>query len=215
MLKHLRLVLGILLIVGAITGVAYWEMEGREAVQTERLLVAKETILPGTAIREDLFTVVGVFEENRIEGALTPEDLSSITGLKAKQRIVKNGQIVRAYFRGNDFRLSGEESIYVLHHEWISMRSSSLRRGDWIDIYDTTGIHPLGTYQVAFVKDENDVEVTNQSDAGDNSPLDRLDASSVVDHIEIISDLDHYQTILQQAMYSTSGGLLLVQKGDR
>ena len=214
-MKRIRMLIGVFLILGAIGGLIYWEVSGREVVLMDQLLVANETILPGTHITPDLFAIAGVMEENRIEGALEPETLSDLIGLTAKQRISKNSQVAIDYFVKGDLYIHANESIFVIQPEWIAMRSSSLRRGDWIDIYGDNGQALLGTYRVAFVKDENEIEVTNQGNMGQNSALDRTDSSSVISHVEIIGSLAGYQEILEKVGESTNKGLLLVQRGEK
>lgn len=212
---RIRMVIGVFMILGAIGGLIYWELSGREAVMMDQLLVANETILPGTYITAELFTVAGIMEENRIEGALGTETMPDLIGLTAKQEIIKNSQIVSDYFVEDEFYLNQEESIFVIQPEWIAMRSSSLRRGDWIDIYGEHDQVLLGTYRVAFVKDENEVEVTNQENMGESSALERTKSSSVISHIEIIGTLSDFAEILQKMGESADQGLLLIQRGER
>lgn len=211
-MKQLRIVLGILLIVGAMGGLAYWEIDGREAVLMDPVLVAKDQIKEGTMITENLFRVSGVMEENRIDGALEPMDLSTIVGKIAAETIVKNSQIVSAYFVEQTFFLNRGESIFVIQPEWISMRSSSLRRGDIIDIYEANGHSLFGTFRIAFVKDVNELEVYNQEGQQVDGVLDRLSSTALIDHIEIIARLSEYQKIFEYAVNPDSKGLLLVHK---
>lgn len=212
-MKQLRIVLGILLIVGAMGGLVYWEVDGREAVLMDPVLVAKEQIQQGTIITENLFRVLGVMEENRIEGALEPLDLSSIVGKVAAQTIMKNSQIVTAYFVEQTFFLDRGESIFVIKPEWIVMRSSSLRRGDIIDIYGADGQSLFGSFRIAFVKDANELEVVNQEGQQVDGVLDRVNSTALIDHIEIIASLSEYQSIIEYAGSPESKGLLLIHKG--
>lgn len=212
-MKQLRIVLGILLIVGAMGGLVYWEVDGREAVLMDPVLVAKEQIQQGTIITENLFRVLGVMEENRIEGALEPLDLSSIVGKVATQTIMKNSQIVTAYFVEQTFFLDRGESIFVIKPEWIVMRSSSLRRGDIIDIYGADGQSLFGSFRIAFVKDANELEVVNQEGQQVDGVLDRVNSTALIDHIEIIASLSEYQSIIEYAGSPESKGLLLIHKG--
>lgn len=177
------------------------------------VLVAKEQIQQGTIITENLFRVLGVMEENRIEGALEPLDLSSIVGKVATQTIMKNSQIVTAYFVEQTFFLDRGESIFVIKPEWIVMRSSSLRRGDIIDIYGADGQSLFGSFRIAFVKDANELEVVNQEGQQVDGVLDRVNSTALIDHIEIIASLSEYQSIIEYAGSPESKGLLLIHKG--
>jgi len=212
--KRVRMAIGMLLVIGSIAGLIYWETDGREAVMMDQVLVAKDTILPGTLVTAQHFTGAGVLEENKIEGALRPDRISKVIGKRAIQLVVKNGQISADYFAEDGFCLKGQESLFVVKPEWISMRSSSLRKGDWVDIYDDRGYSLIGTYRVAFVKDSNEVEVLNSGNSDVRSVLDRTDSTSVISHIEIISDIEGYKEILKQVQGVTSGGLILVQREE-
>ncbi|MGI6728150.1 MAG: hypothetical protein ACOX4P_06275 [Anaerovoracaceae bacterium] len=210
-MKRIKTVIGLLLIIGAILGLVYWELEGREMVLTEQFLVARETILPGTVVTPDHFTQAKILEENKIEGALKPHKINEIVGKAAVQRIVKNDQIVTEYFSEDSFSLKNGESVFVIKPEWISMRSSSLRRGDWIDIYTDRENSLIGTYRVAYVKDSNEVEVRDSGEGSGQYVLGRSDGTSIINHIEIITDLSGYQKILRE-IETNGSGLILVQK---
>lgn len=213
-MKRVRIAIGLLLVIGSIAGLVYWETAGREAVLMDQVLVAKEAILPGTRATSELFEAAGVMEENKIEGALTPDEFIYISGKVAAQYIVKKGQIAEEYFIDSDQYLTSDKSLFVIKPEWISMRSSSLRRGDWVDIYEDKGYSLIGTYNVAFVKDGNEVEVRDSGQVKRQSVLDRTDSTSVISHIEIISDLRGYKKILDQVLNVTKAGLILVQKDE-
>lgn len=213
-MKRVRMAIGLLLIIGSIAGLIYWETDGREAVLMDQVLVAKDTILPGTLVTAQHFTEAGVLGENKIEGALRPDRVSEVIGKRSIQLIVKNGQISEDYFAEDDFYLKEQESLFVVKPEWIAMRSSSLRKGDWVDIYDDRGYSLIGTYRVAFVKDSNEVEVLNSGNSDVRSVLDRTDSTSVVSHVEIISDMTGYKEILKHVQGVTPGGLILVQSEE-
>jgi hypothetical protein len=121
---------------------------------------------------------------------------------------------VSEYFSEDTFYLRKGESPFVIKPEWISMRSSSLRRGDWVDLYEDREHTLIGTFRVAFVKDSNEVEVRNVGEGNNNSALDRTDASAIISHIEIISDLDGYEKVLAQVSGVSPAGLIVVQKQE-
>ena len=122
------------------------------------------------------------------------------------------------YFKDNGFRLKKEETIFVIDPDWIAMRSSSLRRGDIVDIYGSNGAGLLGTFQIAFVKDEAEREVKDAGEAVQNHTasdiLDRTDSTSVIDHIEIITTFSEYEKIAACVDGTTSSALIIVQRGD-
>ncbi len=211
-MKKGRAILGLLLIIFAASGLIFWEVKGREVVLLDTVLVASERIPAGTAITRDVLTVTGIPKENRISGAIDADRLQSVVGQVVLQDVVKNGQVSQEYLSDDDFYLRGEQSIYVLDPDWIFMRSSSIRRGDWVDIYENIGHQKLGTCRVAFVKDINEIEVTDGEGQRESAPLNRVASSSPVSHVEIIADINEYKKITD-CVINDSAGLLLVQKG--
>ncbi|NLT47162.1 MAG: hypothetical protein GXX92_01995, partial [Clostridiales bacterium] len=127
------------------------------------------------------------------------------------QDIVENSQISEEFLAESDFYIRSNESIFVLHPEWIAMRSSSIRRGDWIDIYESGSFDKIGSYRVAFVKDANELEVTDGEGAEGSNALDRTVSTSLISHIEIIADMKEYEKIARLAGNNETG-LLLVQR---
>jgi hypothetical protein len=239
-LLRLKSIIGIILILTAVAGLAYWEIDGRERILTDQVLVARADIYPGQIGSSSLFETIGVTDEQKIKGVLEPSELESIIGQEIKQIIPAKAQISKAYFRTDQHFLKQGESIFVIRSEWISMVSSSIRKKDQIGIYTAKGDLKIGSYQVAFVKDSTVREVTNaykepdtlggaqaQSSIGENSdqtnntlignsyyiePLERAEATSIVDHIEIITTLKGYQKILDITAGETPQKLLIVQE---
>jgi hypothetical protein len=211
--KRARLFLGLFLVVCAVSALIYWELNGREKVLMDQVLVARETILPGTVITGDMFMESGILEDNKIDGALEPNRLNEVLGKVAKQKIIKKAQVTHEYFLDNEFYLNEGESVFKILPEWIYLYSSSLRRGDYVDIYEFGKHVKLGTYRVAFVKDQNDIEVRDVN-LESSSILDRTDSTSIISHIEIITNLNEYEEILKSVQNSTFAGLLIVQRGE-
>jgi len=225
-MRKLRPVLGILLIVLSVTGMFIWEWKGREAVMTEEVLVAAQEIRRGASVNAGMFTVKCIPKTDLLEGVLTPSDLNRVLGKVAAQLIPKNSQIIMDYFQDDTFYLDRDESVFVIDPDWIAMRSSSLRRGDIVDIYGSGGLGLLGTFRVAYVKDAEEREVKDAGDeAGRNRAgssrsgiLERPDGTSVIDHIEIITTFPEYEALVDAvtgADGTTPAALIIVQRGDR
>jgi len=204
-------VLGLLLIIFAVAGLIFWEVRGRETMLLDTVIVAKERIPAGTLITRDLLSAAGILEENRIQGGLSWDKLHLAIGQVAVQDIVENSQISEEFLAESDFYIRSNESIFVLHPEWIAMRSSSIRRGDWIDIYESGSFDKIGSYRVAFVKDANELEVTDGEGSEEFNALDRTVSTSLISHIEIIADMEEYEKIARLAGNNETG-LLLVQR---
>lgn len=219
-MKKLKPILGALMIVLSLAGLLFWELKGRDTVMTDQVLVAVEEIQEGTTVSGSMFVIKGVPKSNLIEGALTPADAALIHGKVASQYIPKNDQIMMEYFRDNEFYLKRDESIFVIDPAWIAMRSSALRRGDIVDIYGSSGLGLIGTYRVAYVKDDAEREVRNAGEETSGKVvtdiLERPDSTSVIDHIEIIATFREYENLVNFATGvdgTTPAALIIVQRG--
>jgi hypothetical protein len=211
-LKNTRIILGLILIITAIAGLIFWEAKGREALLLDTVIVASKTIKAGTAITKDHLACSGIPSANRIYNSLDWEMVPDILGRVAVQDIVANAQLSKEYLGDEDFLLKGNQSLYVLHSDWIAMRSSSLRRGDWVEIFEKEGLKKIGIYKVAFVKDANEVEVVDGTEGCESDPLKRLVSTSPVNHIEIITNIEEYKKMLD-CISNGDNGLLVIQKG--
>lgn len=211
-MKRTRKILGLVLIIAAVSGMIFWETIGREKVMLESVIVAAEVIPAGTLIERRHLEKTGVLSGNRIYKSYKWETLPQVLGKVALQDIVKNSQISKEYLGENDFIVKYPKSIFVLHSNWIDMCSSSIRRGDWVDIYIGSDLRRIGTYQVAFVKDSNNVEITDGEGRKESEPLNRVYANSPVDCIEIITDMSEYRKIKDE-VNNSEDGLLLIQNG--
>lgn len=202
--------IGVILILASVAGLIFWEVQGRKVFLTERVLVAAQEIPAGSVVTGGSFTVASVPAENLVEGALSAEAAASLAGSCVKETIPGNQQIVPSYFIGSDLMLSGGESFYVLPEEWIVMRSSSLRKGDDIELYGATSFQKIGGYRVAFVKDQGEQEVAELEGGLKTEALSRTNSTAQISHIEIVTNLTEYGQIRQAAFQEQ--GLLVVQR---
>jgi len=217
--KRIKQIIGILLIVSAIAALVYWETGGRSRVVTKKVLVASENIMEGEMITRQMLTTVNAMPETVIAGAITPDEINKIEGKEAALDIAKNGQISGLSLREPSEVIKDQRSPYVIKPEWIDSRSSSLRRGDIIKIYNRDGSDYLGDFEVVFVKDTGDKEVTDLigEDGRYGSHVSdmrsRTHSSGIISHLEILTVLEEYQKILQFIDHAEEQ-LLIVQKGD-
>lgn len=215
-MRWFKPIIGVLLIVASIAGLLFWEFSGRDAILMEEVIVAKEDILAGTKIESNMFITNGIPKENKLDGALLPNDIGSLQGKITAQLILKNDQISPKYFREDNFYLDKGESLFVVEPNWIAMRSSALRRGDVVDIYGADGRGVIGTFKVAFVKDNTEREVRDAGDEGrikvEEKLLERTDSTSIIEHIEIITTISEYQELVACATGATPTALIIVQK---
>lgn len=222
--KKTKQIMGVLLIFIAIAGLAYWEMVGRDKIMTEKVLVACVDILQGDILAEEMLSVASVIPESVISGAMKPEEIKKALGKKASQTIIKNQQISRYQLGDPVEREKDKRSPYLIKGDWIDSMSSSLRRGDKIEIYNRDGQVYLGDYEVLYVKDAQDKEITDiisedlsyvTQGRRESGIRDRAYGNGVVDHIEILAELNHYQKILA-FVDAMEEKLLIVQKeGER
>lgn len=186
-----------MLIIAALAGIIFWETIGREAIIYKEIIVAASDIQEGSIITNNMISTKAFQKDNTISNAITKDKINSILGKKAKHNISQNAQITEDFFYCNEFYLKENESIYVIKPEWIYSMSASIRRGDRVSIYTFEELEKIGTYQVAFVKDNNDREVKTVESNSD-ALLERTDGSSMIHYIEIICDITEYQKILDK-----------------
>ncbi|MFA5636651.1 MAG: hypothetical protein WC977_12215, partial [Anaerovoracaceae bacterium] len=86
-MKRSRTILGLLLIVLAVSALIFWEVKGRETLLLDTVIVASEGIPAGTVISRDLLKAGGVLEESRIQGSLNWDMLQVALGQVALRDI--------------------------------------------------------------------------------------------------------------------------------
>lgn len=213
-MRFIKPLIGVLLILAAAGGLIFWEIQGRQIIMQERVLVAARTVNQGELVSREMFSVVGIDTNNIIEGALDEKSLAGLTGQFAKQHIPCNAQVSREYFSHENYELQKGDSVFALKPGWIDGRSSSVRKGDLIEIYDDRGEIALGIFKVAFVKDNSDKEVTSLEGIKDSrSILQRTNATGYINNIEIITTVGKYCELVK-FIEDSGRGLLIVQTGD-
>lgn len=211
--RNVRPLMGILLITLAVVALWWWENLGREQFIMESVMVAKDNIEKGRIIKESDFIEIRSMSESTVSGAITPKSLYQIKGFVANQYIPKLSQVVPKMFTEKGQILGEGKSIFPIKDIWIDSRSSSLRKGDVIDIFSEEGSVYMGTYPIAYVKDENEQEVVNTENNPSDEILQRHFSSSVIAHVEIIAELEEYKKIRDVAEEQNIK-LLIIQKGE-
>ncbi len=211
--RNVRPLMGILLITLAVVALWWWENLGREQFIMESVMVAKDNIEKGRVIKESDFIEIRSMSESTVPGAITPKSLYQIKGFVANQYIPKLSQVVPKMFTEKGQILGEGKSIFPIKDIWIDSRSSSLRKGDVIDIFSEEGSVYMGTYPIAYVKDENEQEVVNTENNPSDEILQRHFSSSVIAHVEIIAELEEYKKIRDVAEEQNIK-LLIIQKGE-
>ena len=211
-MRSIKLVTGVILIVLAITGFTFWESHGRDMLYETELAVASGDIKQGELITEKNVEARGIGSDYVMSGAVKAEQMADIMGKKAKQYIPKGGQISADFLTDeNDIVLKDGESVYCISSDMIGMVSSSLRRGDRVHIYGGAGKEDLGSYTVAFVKDDSDREVKNASELKNDTPLARESSNYTISSIEIVCTRDAYSR-LSEYVDTSEKTLTIVQE---
>lgn len=211
--KILRPVLGVVLIMVSVTALLWWENTGREQLIMNSVMVAKNNIQRGSVITEQDFIEIKNISESTIPGAITPKTFYKIQGFVAQQYIPKYSQVISKMFIKKDKLLLDGYSIFPIKDVWIGSRSSSLRKGDTIDLFDEKGQLYVGTFKIAYVKDSNEQEVVETERNLSNDILQRNFSSSTISHVEIIASLEEYQKIWNLAE-EQGVKFLLIQRGE-
>ena len=209
-MKQWKALMGIALMLLAVAGMVIWEGWGRDALLLTDVVVAAKPVAAGELLKAEDLTVLGVPEECIVDGAIPAERLEELKGFYAVNSLAANQQLCLKDLITEDQLVKKEETAYVIPGEWIEMRSSSLRRGDMVSLYRLTDYSSLGTYQVAFVKDDRDQEVTSLEGVDDRKLLSRTDSNLQIHHIEVVAKLEEYRNIREAALQD--GGLLVVQE---
>ncbi len=209
-MRQWKALIGIALMLLAVVGMVVWEGWGRDALLLTDVVVAAKPIAAGELLRSEDLSILGVPEDCMVQGAIPKERLKDLKGMYAVNSLAVNQQLCLKDLVAEEQRVKEEETAFVIPGEWIEMRSSSLRRGDEVTLYRLTDYESLGTYTVAFVKDDRDQEVFSLEGVDDRKLLDRTDSNLQIHHIEVVAKLEEYQLIRQAALQD--GGLLVVQE---
>ena len=211
-MRFLKPLVGIVLIVVSVFGLIWWEKEGRQELLMVDVVVAKDSIEKGETLSRKHVQVVKIMKENLIDGALDMQGWEKLKGKVVKQHIPKNAQLNEDMVIAKEELLKENQSIFVLQPHWIYSRSSSLRKGDVIDIYNSNGDIYLGTYTVAYAKDEGEQEIITTEESSGDGVLEREFSTGVIYQVEIIAQLEEYEKL--KVLAEEQGmSFLLVQKG--
>jgi hypothetical protein len=212
-----KTVLGVALVLLAVAALLFWEAEGREMLLMDSVLVAEGDIKKGEEVAASLFNVVSVPSGAIIDGAITPAERKQLESTEAATDIVKGAQLSWRHLRDKDAKPKPDISCFVIRNEWISMCTSSLRRGDDVLIVSADGEDIIGRYPVSYVKDGDGREVSEASSGMysfvvEDGGNDRVNTSAPIHHVEIACELSDYRRILDYCDGKAGASLMLVRK---
>lgn len=213
LLKILKPLTGAALIVLSLVGLLWWEKDGRNLLMSDSVMTAARNIERGEIVRAEDFVETEEAKENIIVAAVTGKSLSKIEGKAAKQFIPGKSQVTAEMFENPENLQEEGKSIFMIKSGWIDSRSSSLRKGDIVELYNSSGAMYYGTFRLAYVKDEKEQEVVSAEGSSGDEILQRENGTAVIDHIEIIASLEEY-CMLRKAAEEELVTFLIVQKGE-
>ena len=215
-----KTILGIALVLIAIGALFFWEAQGREMLLMDSVLVAEEDIKAGERLDVDLFKTISVPAGALVDGAVDPKEAALIAGKEAAIDIVRGAQLSLHYLREPDAAPRPETSFYIIRNEWIAMCTSSLRRGDNVQITSADGRNIIGLFPVAYVKDGDGREVTDASSGmysftGAGGESSRVNTSAPIHHVEIMCELKDYRRIFDYCDGKAGAPLMLIREEAR
>ncbi|MDR0885379.1 MAG: SAF domain-containing protein [Clostridiales Family XIII bacterium] len=207
---------GIIFILIGMALLICWEVYGRETILMEDVVVTIRHVGVGEKIEESMLDVISVPKNALVEKPVKASEINSIIGHIVASDIYKNAQISKKTLTTEKELSHKKESYFVIKKEWIYMRSSALRKGDYIDIVTKDEANDFGRFKIAFVKNIDDEEVYEKGQDGFAAVVknkdERIDASSQIDHIEIACTQNEYMRIAAAASIDSNASLILIQR---
>lgn len=220
--KRSKKIIGVLLLIFAISFFVFWEFIGRNELLYENVVVLKEDVYKGTIIEENMLEIIKLNKSEHIVNLIYEK--SDIIGLEAKHYVPARLQLVPQFFDLPEFVLEDGEKIMRFPDEWLHSYPETLRRKDRIYLYaikdkssqdessteltsDGGAVAVAGKNTkndneekglyifstiVAYVKDNTNVEV-------ESLDIDRLVGSSSVSTIEIIIKDQEFEMLRKMA----------------
>ena len=207
----IRPALGMVLILASLAGFWWWESYGREKMVYQEVLVAGRNIRAGEELSPGDFKIVHGTRETMVRGGISPREIKALKGKEASIDIGKGSQITSSMLRDEEDVFSEGKSIYVLGADWIESRSSSLRKGDVVEVYTAEGDYSFGRYPVIYVRDQDEQEVTGGKNEGAEGIESRNYSSGQVGSVEVCCRHEDYQA-MSSHVKNEDGRLLLVQR---
>ena len=216
-MRHIRIVLGVVLLIASITGVFFWETIGRSKLMMEEVIAAGRDIRAGAVIEESMLIVIEIPKGSRVKKGFSAEEWGMVIGKTTTLPISGKQQLSADFFLDETTELAEDEAFFKIPGSWIAMRSSSLRRGDYVEIFGDNISDNFGVFKLASVKNANENEVKDISIKGDvlNEPeaiCKRLDSDSVIDHVEIVTTPEKYYNLRAYAESRGEASLVLVRR---
>lgn len=212
-----KTLIGLALIAISVFSLVLWEVEGREMLLMDKVLIVNNDISKDQILTTDMFSEISVPKEAVVKDALLPAEIGSLEGKTAGTILYKGSQVSKKHIVFESSPKKSSLSYFVIPNEWIYMCSSALRASDEIEIISKDGGIVFGKYEIAFVKDSEGKEVVSRGiDAGAifNSDVSGSSNSSPINHVEIICEVEDYLTLKNYAEKDSSGSFIFIKRGE-
>ena len=201
--------LGILVIILAVSGLYAWETIGRQELTYTDVIVFKKDVEGQVVVSKEMLGRMKI--ESRILPSNTITDAELIIGKETSNYIPAQLPLTEKFFTSPELTPGKDQFIFKLPEEWVYSFPQSLRRGDEIFIYLVRNAKaveaalnngeapviseygdapqkPILSATVVYVKDNANREVVSTGE-------DRFDGTSSLAQIEIIASEADYNKL--------------------
>lgn len=214
MKKRIMVFIGLSLIILSAVFMVFWESQGRDLIMNKKVVVADRDISAGEIMDPNCIKIISIPKDVVISDHISPENIDEYMGKTFKYDLSNNSQISVNSFILEHKELLPNTGLFQIKKDWIYNLSSSVRKGDTIDIYsidDQGEVKYIGEYYVAFSKDGSGREVTETTGFKEPRILERIHGTSVPADIEIAASLEDFEIINRDI--SLGKKLIIMQKG--
>jgi hypothetical protein len=187
----LKPILGVLILVLSAAGLYFWETCGREELLTEDVLTAACEISAGETIERSMLVSKAYLRENVARGSLLAGEEALAVGLRAKVDVPCGMQLNKAVLAAPG-EPEGDMSCFAIDVDALAHLSPSIRAGDMVEFYSEDVSERLGTYRVAYVRNDKGQPVTELDGKERSNFFKRGESTGEIAEIEIITDAEDY-----------------------
>lgn len=130
-----KTVIGIFVMITAISGIIYWETLGREKLLFSDILVLNRDVRPHTEITSDMLSKKSVYLPNM--DAMSVQQAENLAGMVSVQYIHADTELFGEYFLREEQGVDEESGEFVFSMETNKLAAypRSIKKGDRIYIY--------------------------------------------------------------------------------
>ncbi len=130
-----KTVIGILMMIIAISGIIYWETLGREKLLFSEILVFNQEVQPHTEITAEMLSKRSVYMPQ--EAVIDVSQAGDIIGMVCTQYIPRGAELFSEYFLQPELNVDekSDELVFSLETAKLVTFPRSIKKGDRIHIY--------------------------------------------------------------------------------